>query len=390
MYHLDFNIDNAVDRCKYIQSQNLSNLSKKELEACANYILWGKDDDGKSVVDKKYVFIKTKYQSWNRNNALSLEELLENPNFDEGCFTNVAYKFAKEELGDCSGVQDLVELQNDIQKVEDILKKNLSSKERYHFKHLLIEMRNRQYLIKDFYKPTVQRSNCQRSCYYLPDSYYESNYRVFPCGTMRFENDVEFMKPFNNNIEFKSVDIEKEIDTLKKQGKRFFNFMDSSHVYNLIVCYGDLKIQAQNCESVVGNLLRTLDFYIDKANLSKQQRIIVEAKKRGLNNGEIKKFLENRVEIKHQENYISTIWNICCRKIAKAASIHYDEWCCKDYPPAWKQCLCCKEYKLKNKGNYMQKKTAWDGFSFRCKECESKKKKVIDYGKEIDELFDGI
>ena len=374
MYKLDFTKNTAQERCEYIKSQNLSNLTKKELEACANYILWGKDPDGKSPVDKKKVFIKTKYQSWNKNSALSLEELLENPLFDESMFVTIPYKYDKKgiETDKFENNQDFIQLWKTIKNIENVLKKNLDSKTRYHFKHLLIDLRNQQYTLKDYYSPTIQPIVKRFGTYYLEDFFSEMNYPVFPCGTMRFENDDEFMFPYYNNIEFKCLDIDKEIDTLRLQGKRFFNFMDSNHVYSLIVNYSELAEQGKNVNSVIGNLLRTLDFYIDKANLSKQQRQIVDYKKKGIRNRDIKILLEKDMGISHQENYISTIWNLCCRKIANAASTHYDEWCCRYYDKAWKKCSCCGEIKFKSFKNFMKKRTVNDGFSNRCKACDKR------------------
>ena len=60
-----------------------SNPSSSELESMANYILFGKGEDGKSEVDKKSIEIKTKYQSYKKRELESLEDLTSNPAFDE-------------------------------------------------------------------------------------------------------------------------------------------------------------------------------------------------------------------------------------------------------------------------------------------------------------------
>ena len=57
--HLDFQIESIEDRNKfleeYLQREEFIKkpLTEEELETCANYILWGKDKDGKSAVQKK-------------------------------------------------------------------------------------------------------------------------------------------------------------------------------------------------------------------------------------------------------------------------------------------------------------------------------------------------
>ena len=49
----------------------------------ANYILFGKGEDGKSEVDKKSIEIKTKYQSYKKKELESLDDLMSSPTFDE-------------------------------------------------------------------------------------------------------------------------------------------------------------------------------------------------------------------------------------------------------------------------------------------------------------------
>jgi len=71
-----------------------------------------------------------------------------------------------------------------------------------------------------------------------------------------------------------------------------------------------------------------LDFYIEKANLSEQQKFIVECKKKRMLNKDICLALEKELGISHKENYVSTIWNRVCGLIADAADLNYDEWCC--------------------------------------------------------------
>ena len=71
-------IYSAKDRAKFLKDFNLSNLTKKELETLANLILFGKDEDGKSAVDKGEVLKpKTKFQTFQKNQPVSLEALLQ-------------------------------------------------------------------------------------------------------------------------------------------------------------------------------------------------------------------------------------------------------------------------------------------------------------------------
>ena len=86
---LDFSLQTEEERTNFL-NQYLTKEeflkdppTEAELETCANYVLWGKDKDGLSVVDKGEVQIETRYKTWARQDEQSLEELLEQPNFIE-------------------------------------------------------------------------------------------------------------------------------------------------------------------------------------------------------------------------------------------------------------------------------------------------------------------
>jgi len=53
------------------------------METIANYLLWGKDEDGKNPVQKHDIEIETKSKTWDRKNTDSLDELKESPTFNE-------------------------------------------------------------------------------------------------------------------------------------------------------------------------------------------------------------------------------------------------------------------------------------------------------------------
>ena len=87
--NLDFSLQTNEERTKFLekylsQSQfTLKPLNNEELETCANYVLWGKDPDGKNPVQKKEIQIQTKNRTWNRKEEESLDALLETPTFNE-------------------------------------------------------------------------------------------------------------------------------------------------------------------------------------------------------------------------------------------------------------------------------------------------------------------
>ena len=117
-FNLDFNLVTSSERRDFIKSKDLSKLTPKEIELCSNYILYGKDEDKDltSIVDRKEVQIKTKFQSYSKTEPVSLDALLESPTFNESLLrqTSTIYKKVKpkidrEKLKDVPGMQELWE-----------------------------------------------------------------------------------------------------------------------------------------------------------------------------------------------------------------------------------------------------------------------------------------
>jgi len=68
-FELDFSVTTAQERMEYLKKNvDFSKLTKKDIEMCTDYVLYGKDPekDNTSVVDRKEVQIKTKYSSYSR------------------------------------------------------------------------------------------------------------------------------------------------------------------------------------------------------------------------------------------------------------------------------------------------------------------------------------
>lgn len=92
MLKLDFTIPTSAERNAYVSQFTQSNpdykFSPREAETIANYILYGKDEDGTSAVDRHDVEIETKYSSWSKRKVESLEGLME-----AGAQSDGAYSF---------------------------------------------------------------------------------------------------------------------------------------------------------------------------------------------------------------------------------------------------------------------------------------------------------
>ena len=88
-FKLNFELETSQERLQYLKDTvDFTQLTKKDIETCTDYVLYGKDPEknNTSVVDRKEVYIKTRYSSYSQSEPVSLEALMESPTFDETIF----------------------------------------------------------------------------------------------------------------------------------------------------------------------------------------------------------------------------------------------------------------------------------------------------------------
>lgn len=388
MIQLDFSISTSAERRdfveEYINNNKEKNFSASELETIANYILYGKDgDSGESAVDRKEVQIKTKYNSYSKKEPESLDELMESPTFDERIFTDnrnkykvIKPKIDREKDFDVPGIRELWKAIDKYQyiidvntgKIDDPAAPKLSSVQLYKFKHMVIDLRRQQFYLKDIVKPTIcmfgtnARTPHQIEDSSIPWDLENSNFSIAPLGVL-IGKDEKFYDPKN----YKGPDY-----LYNKEATFTIDFRNFEHIYYLLENYEDLKIGSINKpESTIGFLLDTLDFYIERTNLSEPKKIILNYKKNKIQNEIIKEKLEKDFNLTHSANYISTIWKQkICKEIAETAQLHYDYYLNRNKPFAWKKCVQCGRIKLKDTREFMRKSRSSDGLASRCKECD--------------------
>ncbi len=392
-FKLDFNIYLAKDRLEAIRSIPLETLTLTELETVTNYVLYGKDEDGTSVVDRKEVEIKTKFNSYNKQKFVSLDEMMESPTFDENILQkdHTHYKKVKPSIDKdkAATVPGMAQLWQEIEQLQHTLDQNsgkepmqegtkiLSTKDQYYLKHYLIQLRTQQYYLMDSYFPTIMGKK-NKGEYHEDQFRFQMSYPIFPRGTCKSKDDKDFQHPYYDNVAPAQASLDSEIEKLDRENKPYFDFRNEEHLYYLILHYQDLRSWIEGYpEAPLWELIWTLDFYIGKAKLSEQQRLIVEGKKAGLSNKEIRVKLNEELGIDHQVNYISTIWKKAVKLIVEAVELNYDEYLCKDYKKAWKKCRCCGEIKLMDQRNFVKKTKSIDGFTNRCKSCDILKRKGV-------------
>lgn len=390
MLKLDFSLSTADERAQYIQTymDPCAHYTAKELETISNYLIFGKDKDGKSPVDRKEIQIKTKYNSYARKEAESLDALMEKPTFDERCFqtSTTRYKTLKPTINrvadaDVPGMKELWEVIDGIQylidvnkgKFEDESVKKLSSAELYQYQHYLIELRRQQFILRDSVKPVICRMKTSISPAY--DDYDTSivwdgegsDFAIAPLGLYTAATELRFTNP-------RALE---EIDYhWNENAKHVIDFREPLHIYELFEEYDGLETDAfLDVESTAAAIMKTLNFYRERAHLSEEQERLLDLKIHHVSNQKITEILSKEFGVSHSANYISTIYKQkICGKIAEAAVLHYDYYLNREIATAWKMCTCCGEFKLKDTREYMRRSRSSDGLSSVCKICDKIKR----------------
>lgn len=384
MLKLDFSIASSAERAIYVNTNMdpTANYSKKELETISNYILYGKDEDGTSIVDRKEVQIKTKHGTYSRKEDESLDALMEKPTFDECSFQNSSIKYknekptiSREKDKDIPGMRELWEA---IDRVQDEIEQRQARGEPsnrgklYELKHYLIELRRQQYTLKDSIKPTICKTKVNISPSHfqadaaVPWDCENSDFSIAPLG-LYSSNPKRFDDP-------RAVE---EIDyQYNGKAKYILDFRNPIHIYELFEKKLELEKDGyMSVEYIPFLILETLDFYTSRANLNEEQKRILHLKINKVSNQTICDILNKEFNVTHSANYISTIYKQkICKKIADAAILHYDYYLNREVATAWKKCSKCGKYKLRDTREYMRRKRSSDGLSSCCKQCDKEKR----------------
>lgn len=368
---VDFNIQRDKDRVEEVKRElkNKTSPSKAQLDMLADYILFGKDQNGYSPVDKGEIEIETKYKSYKKKQVESLEGLMENPAFNENEFQPVkksVYKNPKPELD-----KSLPELQSLLEAIEyyEELKNKLEQEPEtselktriWKLSHTIIDLKKQQYVIQEAIRGTMKCMNL------LPQTEVNPEFLNGEIGPLGLK--IGTLDRFINPKDDKSL--------FQIPSNPTINFENPSHIYAILELYGILYEKSINNPYNNGKyLLETLNWYIDQTPLDESRKIIIQMKKMKFQNSEIKKVLNDKFQLTYNENYISTIYTKeICKKISERVTLHKDEWAARNEPSKWKKCTCCGQWKLKDSRNFVKKKNSSDGFTSRCKICDKMKRK---------------
>lgn len=428
---LDFSLQTEEERTNFLNQYLIQKEfiekppTDDELETCANYVLWGKDKDGLSVVDKGEVQIETRYKTWARQDEQSLEELLEQPNFVEASIHPLtsqkqkknkdifsreealqrAPSYLKDTFLDLFHQIDVIDLIINFYEIDKGKRKNppraelldlFSQEEQNRFKekalhlnqfqylklrHLLVELRRQQFTLRDSYTAPIQQRNF---IFYNPPEEEEKigdTIPIFPLGintgdylsSLIFYDWDKFSPSFYKEEDLRFL--QNFLDSLKENfdSEFSFDFRELEHVYNLILNYEEIAAAANEGEISFKGIIKALEFYEGMANLTPCQERIVELKKKGLKNREIADIVNDEFGKAYTINYISTIFRQkIIKKINESAKLHLEVIENLPFPENFKRCSCCGRSLLKDPRNFIRKTRTSDGYAARCKICDKK------------------
>lgn len=428
---LDWALSTSTERTEFVQdyinSALFSNvpLTQDELETLANYVLWGKNENGLNVDQEGFVELPRKNATWTSQNVESLDELTESPTFNEASLYSLTSKAPTKKVREVfsrtetrknappSLLQAFENLWHEIDMTEltinfydllhekrtkppraDLLKalseedqllceekaNSLNQFKYLKLRHLLVELRREQYTMKDSFS---ERILPRTSEHFQEENspIFDADIPVFPLGLISKSPKVNLFQPFTDLIpqNFTAADLKtisnfywsKQND--KKLGSRRIDFTDLETVYELFQMVDELEDENEELFSTTSSLLKTLNYYIDQADLTAAQREILELKINKEKNQDIALHINKKYGKSYTVNYISTIFRQKIIPAINAAALYHEKLVSNlFFVEEFKQCTKCGHHLLRDPINFVRKSRAKDGLSNHCKVCDKK------------------
>ena len=433
---LDFSLETAQERKEFIDTYivQFPDLTPTEASTIADYLLWGKTDEG--VALGAGTGLKTKWTK--TNDTESLDAVLENPALsniqlyslndavvlkkgrdvfsreearekapeylrqtfedlwrliDE---TELEINFYEERVGkrDKPPRKELLDRFED-EEVERIRARSqkLNQYKYLKLRHRLKELRTEQFTIRDSYKGSF---NITQSIYSPKDKslVFDCDVEVLPLGIKEGEiGELIFNLDFDPGaLNDRQLFLINELIWQKKNvdcGRaKIFDFRSLDAVYQLYLFKEDLddRLQQVEYDRLVENnlekLLDTLNFYEEISDLTDIQKEILRMKEQKKKNVDIAGYINKKYGKSYTANYISTIFKQkIIGKINEAVRLHQDTIENCFFKENFKKCSDCGRILLLDGRNWIKKSRSKDGFQNRCKRCERENRKKKKGGK---------
>lgn len=419
---LNWQLETAEERKNFILKNQICPKGTADQEMVANYILWGKEKNGKSAADNSHIEIETRHKTWNRKEAESLDALIEKPTFNESAeFSDVHVKIGKaffnrqqaleiaspvakpmlenlfRQIDHLELVLNFWDLENNKRKTEpraellskfnekeiELAQQEASTLSQYKYlkmRHELVELRKEQYTLRDSFLPQIRRTAPVITDTYDHSVWIDEDIPVYPLGTLGNTNSLVFqdeellipknftesqLKKISDYLWFKK-------DNMARNHRFYFDFREPSHIIGLCSVLQDLKDEELEH---IARFVWTANYYLDFSDMNEIQREIFNGKINKKTNLEISSLINQKYGRKYAENYISTIFHKqCIPLICKAAAYHLDIIENLFFEEEFKRCTeCGRIYRIHEK-NFMKMARSKDGFGRRCKSCEAERR----------------
>lgn len=400
--------------------EKLPDPTTHELLTLENYILWGKDSNGQNGLQAG-LDVPSK---WARNDTSSLEELLEAPGFSESSiiplnFSNY-YKKPRPHFSRAQTRQtappDLLsmfeDLWRDIDSIELLLNyydlahekrtkpprpellsrfteadadairlKALTLPQAQYLakKHLLVELRQSQYQLRDSYQP---QSPYPISQSLPPQSYPSFGHEIGVAPITTNFNSTLLSKLFPATgwpkpSDFTPLELHQISNFIWAPiTNPTFDFRNPQHLKALLKNFQLLRETAlyrdTGSDQSLLTFLNLFEWYRSHTPLKTDEQLILDGRIQSLSNLQIQSNLSHQ----YSENYISALGTKILEKIAATATYHREIIENLFFPENFKRCTKCGQTLLINSQNFMRSKRTHDGFSPSCKRCAQLKRQL--------------
>lgn len=333
---------------KIINNTPSEQLTPKYLEILSDYIIFAMDKQERKqkqiLTDNHMVTVNKRETSFEglvgrlENGEDGIYNMIAN---DKNIIFTPKFQITQQDIAEIPELKQLVDAIAEVEKAE----KKAVGKKKFLLKKQLIAMRQDQYVIRSAYKPPIYCMNAIKSF-----------------SKIDFDENVSISG--DNEIEDNSL----------------VSFFNPKHVSALLCNYSRLKEDAWGkFYSDSYFLMEDLDTLIEKTLRDSYPMYydLLIYKIDGKQNLEIQSLLNQKHNVKHSVEYISSLWrNKIPKLLSEQAQEDYLIWYYTTQKKGkWKKCSRCGEIKLAHNKFFSKNKTSKDHFYSICKCCRNKKNK---------------
>lgn len=349
---LDYSLETPEERNelvkKIIDKTPSEQLTPKYLEILSDYIIFAMDKQERKqkqiLTDNHMVTVNKRETSFEglvgrlENGEDGIYNMIAN---DKNIIFTPKFQITQQDIAEIPELKQLVDAIAEVEKAE----KKAVGKKKFLLKKQLIAMRQDQYVIRSAYKPPIYCMNAIKSF-----SKIDFDENVFISG--------------NDEIKDNSL----------------VSFFNPKHISALLCNYSRLKEDAWGkFYSDSYFLMEDLDTLIEKTLRDSYPMYydLLIYKIDGKQNLEIQSLLNQKHNVKHSVEYISSLWrNKIPKLLSEQAQEDYLIWYYTTQKKGkWKKCSRCGEIKLAHNKFFSKNKTSKDHFYSICKCCRNKKNK---------------